>query len=104
MLWLLAAIVQIVFIVSGVQRERRTGLWQWSKFAFVLAFAALESILLLTPIFTLDTKGPVFLPVFAAAAIVAAVNFVWFVIACRRWRLPDGRTSLQAYEDARNDK
>jgi hypothetical protein len=32
--------------------------------------------------------------------VVAAVNFVWFIMVCRRWKLPDGRTSLQAQRDS----
>jgi hypothetical protein len=30
---------------------------------------------------------------------VAAANFVWFILVCRRWRLPDGRTSIEAWRD-----
>jgi hypothetical protein len=104
MTWLLLAISQTIFILAGVQRERRAGLWQWSKFAFALVFAALECILLLTPIFALDIKSPAFLPVFAAAGAVAALNFIWFIVVCRRWRLPDGRTSLEAYRDSQSGK
>jgi hypothetical protein len=32
-------------------------------------------------------------------AVVTSANFIWFIIACQRWRLPDGRTSLQAWRD-----
>jgi hypothetical protein len=38
-------------------------------------------------------------PVIAGATAVAATNFVGFIIAVRRWMLPHGRTSLQAYRD-----
>jgi hypothetical protein len=40
-----------------------------------------------------------FVPVFAAAWVAAGLNFIWMVIVARRWKLPDGRTSLQAYRD-----
>jgi hypothetical protein len=39
------------------------------------------------------------MPAFITAWVIAALNFVWFIIVCRRWKLPDGRTSLQAYRD-----
>jgi hypothetical protein len=38
-------------------------------------------------------------PTYVAACILAALNFIWFIIVMRRWKLPDGRTSLQAYRD-----
>jgi hypothetical protein len=31
--------------------------------------------------------------------LIAAANFVWFIIVCRSWTMPDGRTSLQMYRD-----
>jgi hypothetical protein len=39
------------------------------------------------------------MPVFCAAGFVAALNFIWMIIVGRRWKLSDGRTSLQAYRD-----
>jgi hypothetical protein len=99
MAWLLALIAQIVFVVAAIRRDRLAGLWSWSKFAFTLAFAAIECALLITPIVTLNPGGPYFGPIFAVAGVIAALNFIWFIIACRNWRLPDGRTSLEAYYD-----
>jgi len=100
MVWLLFAVVQFLVIVAGIQRERRAGLWQWSKFFFSLAFAALECIVLIVPLTMIDMHGPYFAPVLTVAILIAVGNFVWFIIACRRWKLPDGRTSLEAYRDA----
>ena len=51
-----------------------------------------------------DSKSSGFLPVFGAGATIAALNFIWFIVLCRRWKLPDGRTSLQAYNDSRDRK
>ena len=99
MLWILFAVAQVVVIVSGIRRERRAGLWSWSKFVFTLGFAALEVTIVIIPIMTLDVRGPRFLPVFVAAWVIAALNFIWMIIVARRWKLPDGRTSLQAYRD-----
>jgi hypothetical protein len=104
MWWILFVVMQAVFVVHGYRQEKRQGLWSGSKFVFALAFAALESTLLIVPILTIDSKSSRFLPVFGVAATIAALNFIWFIIVCRRWKLPDGRTSLQAYNDSRDQK
>jgi hypothetical protein len=99
MAWILFAILQITVIVSGIRQEQRTGQWSWSKFVFTLGFAGLEIAIMFIPLFSLDMKSPYFMPCFITAGVIAALNFIWFIIVCRRWRLPDGRTSLQAYRD-----
>ena len=99
MMWIAFAACQIVFIVAGVRQEQRAGLWSWSKFVFALAFGGLEVSILLAPIILMDLKSPRFLPVMSAAGVVAALNFIWMIIVARRWKLPDGRTSLKAYRD-----
>jgi len=104
MLWIVFAVCQIVIVVAGVRQEQRAGLWSWSKFVFALAFGSLEVGILLAPIFLMDIRSPRFLPVLGAAGIVAALNFIWMIIVARRWRLPDGRTSIEAYRDAHRKK
>ena len=99
MMWIAFAVFQILIIVTGVRQEQRAGVWSWSKFVFALAFGGLEVSILLAPAFLMDVKSPRFMPVFCAAGFVAALNFIWMIIVARRWRLPDGRTSLQAYRD-----
>lgn len=99
MVWILFVILQITVVVSGIRQEQREGLWSWSKFVFALGFAGLEVVILIGPIYFLDIKGPYFMPVFVSAAVIAALNFIWFIVVARRWRLPDGRTSLEAYRD-----
>ena len=99
MYWILFVVLQFVVIVAGIQREQRAGLWSWSKFLFAIAFAGLEVALLLIPLNTIAWNSRFFAPVMTAAGIIAALNFIWFIIACRRWRLPDGRTSLEAWRE-----
>ena len=99
MAWILFAVLQITVIVSGIRQEQRAGMWSWSKFAFALGFAGLEVVILCGPIYYLDIKGPYFMPVFITAGVIAALNFIWMILVARRWRLPDGRTSLEAYRD-----
>jgi hypothetical protein len=100
MVWIIFVLLQAIVIISGIRQEQRTGQWSWSKFVFALGFAGLECCIILPPIFYFDQQGPYFLPAFIAAWVVAALNFIWFIVVCRRWKLPDGRTSLQAYRDA----
>ncbi|KAA6459546.1 hypothetical protein DYQ86_15595 [Acidobacteria bacterium AB60] len=99
MVWGLAVLVQIVVIVSGIRQEQRAGLWSWSKFVFALAFGAMEFLILVVPITYIDLHSRYFVPALSAAGILAALNFLWMIIVARRWRLPDGRTSIQAYRD-----
>jgi hypothetical protein len=99
MLWILFAVVQVIVIVSGIRQEQRAGIWSWSKFVFAIGFGLLQVGILLAPLFIFGVKSPMFMPVFLVAWVVAAINFVWMIIVARRWKLPDGRTSLQAYRD-----
>jgi hypothetical protein len=99
-MWFLAGfILQVVVIVAGIRQEKRAGMWSWSKFAFALGFGALECAILIVPISMMDMKSPYFIPVFSTCGVIAALNFIWMIIVARRWRLPDGRTSIQAYRD-----
>jgi len=41
MFYVLAFILQIVVIGAGIRNEQRADMWRWSKFGFVLGFAAL---------------------------------------------------------------
>ena len=104
MLALLYFVLQLGFIVHGVRQEQRAGLWSWSKFVFVCGFALLEWVLLMAPYYVLPPHSPHFTPVLIACCVLAALNFTWLILVCRRWRLPDGRTSLQAYKDEHPDR
>ena len=99
MMWIAFAVCQIIVIIAGIRQDQRAGLWSWSKFAFALAFGGLEVVILITPLSLMDMKSPRFVPVMSAAGTIAALNFIWMIIVARRWKLPDGRTSLQAYRD-----
>jgi hypothetical protein len=104
MAWLFVALVQVYFIYTGIRQEQSAGEWSWSKFFFAIAFAGLEFGIIVTPLYLIDPHSRYFLPVSITAGIVAALNFIWFIIVCRRWRLPDGRASLQAWHDDHPDK
>ena len=53
----------------------------------------------MAPLRFIDVRSRYFVPGVVVAGIVAVLNFVWMIIICRRWKLPDGRKSLQAYKD-----
>ena len=99
MMWLAFAVLQVVVVIAGIRQEERAGLWSWSKFAFAFGFAGLEVVILIAPIALMDKTSPRFIPVFSACWVIAALNFIWMIIVARRWKLPDGRTSLEAYRD-----
>ncbi len=97
MWWLLMIPLQIVTIWSGIRQEQREGLWSWSKFFFALGFGALEFVILVAPLTYLDPHRRSFFPIVITSIVIAALNFVWMIIVARRWRLPDGRTSIEAW-------
>jgi len=99
--WIAFIIVQAIFVFSGYRHAKSTNQWSWSLFVFALAFAGLETLILTVPILSMNSNSSYFLPVYAIAWVIAALNFIWFIMVCRRWRLPDGRTSLEA---ARQEK
>lgn len=100
MTWIFMVALQIIFIAAGIRREQKSGLWSWSKFVFILGFAGLEVVLVSVPAWTLDPHTPLIWWIIGAGWVIGALNFIWFIIVCRRWKLPDGRTSLQAERDA----
>jgi hypothetical protein len=100
MWWIFVVILQFTVVAAGIRNEQRAGLWSWSKFFFALGFAALECTILIVPIYLIhDVHSRYFLPVYITCGIVAALNFIWMIIVARRWKLPDDRTSLEAYRD-----
>src|SRR5271155_2623705 len=94
--WIVLVLFYACFAFTGFRRAKRTGQWSWSLFFFALAFAGVEVLIITLPILTMNTNSHYFIPIYAGAWVIAALNFVWFIMVCRRWRLPDGRTSLEA--------
>jgi hypothetical protein len=99
MWWILMVALQVVIIVSGIRQDQRAGMWSWSKFAFALGFGLMECAIIIVPFTYVDPNSRYFVPIVTAASVIAALNFIWMIIVARRWKLPDGRTSLQAYRD-----
>jgi hypothetical protein len=87
--------LQVGFIVIGIRRDEKAGVWSWPLFFFALGFAAAEVALVIVPVLTLDQGSRLFWWIVGAGWLIAALNFIWFIIVCRRWKLPGSRTSLQ---------
>jgi Ca2+/Na+ antiporter len=102
MFWILTLVLQVGFIVAGIRHEEKAGLWSWSKFLFALGFAGVEVVFAIVPVLTLDMHSRPFWWIVGAGWLVAVLNFIWFIIACRRWKLPDGRSSLEADRDGQS--
>jgi hypothetical protein len=100
MAWILVIVLQGIVIVSGIRKEQSTGEWSWSKFIFALGFAGLEFVIVSAPLYYFDLKSPHFMPAFITAWVIAGLNFIWMIIVARNWKLPDGRTSIEAYRDS----
>ena len=93
MVWLLVLIAQLYLIYLAVRRQEQSGGWSWSKFFFALAFLGFECILVVVPLNIMNPRGRYYLPVTVTAGVVAVLNFIWFLIVCSRWRVPDNRIS-----------
>ena len=99
MWWILTIGLQVAMMVSGIRQSRSAGTWSWPLFLFVIAFLCADSCLISVPLIYIDQHSRWFGWAVAAGVLIAVGNFVWFIIVCRRWKLPDGRTSLEAYYD-----
>jgi hypothetical protein len=87
MIWLFFIPLQLYLVFNGFRQQEREGSWSWSLFAFVLGFLAFESLILTLPIRLALHGNRYFVPVYTTALIIAALNFVWFLAVCRRWKL-----------------
>ncbi|NNM62475.1 MAG: hypothetical protein HKM03_09920 [Steroidobacteraceae bacterium] len=84
MIWLLFVGLQVFILISGIRQQEHAGTWSWSLFAFAVGFMAFELLILLLPL-RLGMEGSrYFAPVWTAAWIFAALNFIWFIAVCRR--------------------
>ncbi|HEY1725731.1 MAG TPA: hypothetical protein VGF89_09925 [Steroidobacteraceae bacterium] len=90
MVWILTLALQLGFLAAGVLRAEQAGVWSWSMFFFALGFAAVEIIIGVVPAMTLDLHSRSYWWIVGAGWLIAALNFVWFIIVCRRWKPTGG--------------
>jgi uncharacterized membrane protein len=96
MYWLGFVVLIVCMAVAGIRKAQQADTWSWSKFALTLGFLALLGAIVTAPVLLMNPNGPHFFPVYIAAWVVALGLMVGFIIQARRWKLPDGRTSLEA--------
>jgi hypothetical protein len=104
MWWIAFVVLQIFCFFAGVRREQRAGWWSWSRFFFSLGFIGVEWLILMGTFIGADAHRRYFAAIVTAGSTVAVVNFLWFILAARRWKLPNGRTSLQVYCDKESNE
>ncbi|MGA8940880.1 MAG: hypothetical protein WB439_17080 [Acidobacteriaceae bacterium] len=93
MLTLLYCITQIYFIAGCIRQEERAGVWSLSKFFFSFAFMALEWLILYIPLAYIPALSHWHTPGIILASILFCLNFIWFILVCRRWPLPGRNTT-----------
>lgn len=104
MFWLGFVVLILVMAIAGMRKAQRNGTWSWSKFALTLGFMAIVCAIITAPVIFMNMNSRYFWPVYAFAWAVALGLMVWFILQARRWKLPDGRTSLQADQNDRNQQ
>ncbi|MGA7157714.1 MAG: hypothetical protein WBY53_12745 [Acidobacteriaceae bacterium] len=70
----------------GYRKMQRAGIWSWQVFLGVIGFLALECLIVTLPLKFAPPRSRHFVLVWTAAWIIAALNFVWFLLLCRRWK------------------
>ncbi len=100
----LVCILQIIVIVSRHPERTARRIVEIGRSSFSQsASGALECTIVIAPIVLMDLHDSYFLAVYGTCWVIATLNFIWMIIVARRWKLADGRTSLQAYRDRQLD-
>jgi hypothetical protein len=86
MIWVLFIPLQLYLIFAGIRQQEHNGTWSWPMFAFAMGFVLFECLILILPLRLGMAESPYFVPVWVAAWIIAAFNFIWFLRVCRRWK------------------
>jgi hypothetical protein len=102
--WIFSVVMVLVFAFAAYRRAKQAGLWSWSKFAFTLGFLLFEILVVTTPLMFLSMNSRYFWPAYSAAWVLGAVFFALFIIRARKWKLPNGKTSLEAEREITHGK
>jgi hypothetical protein len=86
MIWIFFIGLQAYILISGIRQQGRDGTWSWPMFAFAMGFVVFECLILTLPLRLGMNGSRYFVPVWTAAWIIAALNFLWFLAVCRRWK------------------
>ncbi len=88
MLWIATLLLQFAFFYSGYRCAKRLGLWSWSKFFFLIAFLAVEAIILVLPLVFINPHTRYFAPAIVLAGLVFLANMAWVIRSARHWKFP----------------
>ncbi|MGA8940882.1 MAG: hypothetical protein WB439_17090 [Acidobacteriaceae bacterium] len=70
----------------GYRQMQRAGLWSWPVFLGVIGFLLLDSLLISLPLIYVPPHSRHYIPIWTTCWTIAALNFIWFALLCRRWK------------------
>ena len=96
MIWLAFVTLQFVMVYRMYRHAKAENMWSWSGFAFSIAFALFEVVLVTVPAYMLRNNTWWMWRVYALCWVVAAVNFIFFIRVIRRWKIGSPATVAAA--------
>ena len=96
MIWLAFVALQFVMVYRMYRHAKAENMWSWSGFAFSIAFALFEVVLVTVPAYMLRNNTWWMWRVYALCWVVAAVNFIFFIRVIRRWKIGSPATVAAA--------
>ena len=87
MIWLAFVALQFAMVYRMYRHAKAENMWSWSGFAFSIAFALFEVVLVTVPAYMLRNNTWWMWRVYALCWVVAAVNFILFIRIMRRWKI-----------------
>ena len=96
MIWLAFVALQFVMVYRMYRHAKAENMWSWSGFAFSIAFALFEVVLVTVPAYMLRNNTWWMWRVYALCWVVAAVNFIFFICVMRRWKVGSPTTVAAA--------
>ena len=96
MIWLAFVALQFVMVYRMYRHAKAENMWSWSGFAFSIAFALFEVVLVTVPAYLLRNNTWWMWRVYALCWVVAAVNFIFFIRIMRRWKIGSPTTVAAA--------
>jgi hypothetical protein len=96
MIWLAFVALQFVMVYRMYRHAKAENMWSWSGFAFSIAFALFEVVLVTVPAYLLRNNTWWMWRVYALCWVVAAVTFIFFIRIMRRWTIGSPATVAAA--------
>ena len=97
MIWLAFVALQFVMVYRMYRHAKAENMWSWSGFAFSIAFALFEVVLVTVPAYMLRNNTWWMWRVYVLCWVLAAVNFMFFIRIMRRWKIGSPTTVAAAH-------